>query len=75
MSSKIYNLKKKIPGGYLSIKFGPKIVLAISYLLGSILTVLLPVFARSSYIALIACRFCIGLLHVCIYQYRLQIHG
>lgn len=39
-------------------------MLAGSYLSASILTILLPIFARIDYLALIACRFVIGLAHV-----------
>jgi len=43
--------------------FGAKIVLAGSILIGSILTILIPVSARLSYIALFVCRFLIGAAH------------
>jgi MFS family permease len=55
----------KIPGGWLSLKFGPKIVLGLSTLLASTLTFLLPFTARLSPYALIVCRFLIGALNVC----------
>ncbi|RNA33599.1 sialin-like, partial [Brachionus plicatilis] len=53
----------EIPGGYMSLKFGPKRVLAISLLTSSILTMALPFFARFHYTALLFVRFVIGLAH------------
>jgi hypothetical protein len=46
--------------------FGAKIVLAGAILLGSILTILIPVAAQWSYMALVACRFLTGVAHVSI---------
>ena len=54
----------QIPGGYLSTKFGAKITLAITILIGSIFTLLIPLAANFSYVALIACRFITGFAHV-----------
>lgn len=53
----------EIPGGYLSMKIGPKMVLALSVLVSSIFTIALPWFARFSPIALSVCRFIIGAAH------------
>lgn len=55
---------EQIPGGYLSMKIGPKLVLAGAFLIGSSFTIILPFFARFHYIALAVCRFIIGLAHV-----------
>lgn len=54
----------KILGGYLSLKLGAKLVLAGSILIGSILTLVIPVAANLSYIALFVCRFFTGVAHV-----------
>jgi MFS family permease len=51
-------------GGWLSLKFGPKIVLGITILIASILTVLTPVAAQLSFVLLIFLRFVIGLAQV-----------
>ena len=45
-------------------RLGAKLVLAGAILIGSVLTLLIPVAARLSYIALIACRFLTGVAHV-----------
>ncbi len=50
----------------MSLKFGPKIVIGLAILIGSLLTVVLPFLARLSYIGLIVCRFLIGCAHVSI---------
>ena len=54
----------KIPGGYLSAKFGGKRVLGISMLIASLLTIVDPFAARLHYAALFICRFLIGFAHV-----------
>lgn len=54
----------EIPGGWLSLKFGSKIVLGISLLVSSLLTIVLPFAARIHYTLLIVCRFLIGAAHV-----------
>ena len=56
-------LLTEIPGGWLSLKFGSKIVLAVAILVGSVLTLLLPFAARIHVGMLIAGRFLIGLAH------------
>jgi MFS family permease len=56
-------LLTEIPGGWLSLKFGSKIVLAVAILVSSVLTLLLPFAARIHVGMLIACRFLIGLAH------------
>lgn len=56
--------KKQIIGGYLSLKFGAKLVLGGAILIGSILTLLIPIAARIDYIALWFCRFFTGVAHV-----------
>ena len=53
-----------MPGGALSIKYGSKIVIGVAILTGSILTMLIPLLSEISYVALIICRFLIGLAHV-----------
>jgi MFS family permease len=66
LSSYFYGyLLTQVVSGWLSLKFGGKKVLAFSMLMGSILTILVPVSARTSYILLIICRFFNGLFHVC----------
>ncbi len=45
-------------------RFGAKIVLAAAILIGSILTILIPVASYVSYIALFFCRFFTGVAHV-----------
>ena len=56
-----FNHLFKVIGGWLSLKFGPKIVLGITILAASILTVLTPVAAQISFILLVFLRFVIGL--------------
>ena len=64
LSSFFYGyLLTQIIGAGLAIKFGPKIVLEISILIGSIFTLLTPFSARVHWAALIVCRFLIGLSH------------
>ena len=53
----------EIPGGWLSLKFGSKIVLAVALLIASLMTILLPFAARINVVLLIVCRFIIGLAH------------
>jgi MFS family permease len=53
----------KVLGGYLSIMFGAKIVLGMAILIGSILTLIVPVAAPISYVALVASRFLTGVAH------------
>jgi ACS family sodium-dependent inorganic phosphate cotransporter-like MFS transporter 5 len=54
----------QIPGGWLSMKYGGKIVLAASMFAGSLLTIALaPAASLGGYKALIALRFLIGLSH------------
>ena len=54
----------QVPGGWLSAKYGGKNVLGISNIIASIFTIVTPFCARWNYIALIFCRFLIGLAHV-----------
>ena len=65
---KIMKLKsycfKKILGGWLTYKFGPKIVFLASMFLGSIGTILVPVCAHWNFYALIFCRFLTGAAQV-----------
>ena len=56
-------LLTNMPGGWLSFKFGSKIVLAVSLFVSSLLTLGLPFAARINVTLLIACRFLIGLSH------------
>jgi len=56
-------LLTNMPGGWLSFKFGSKIVLAVSIFVSSLLTLGLPFVARINVILLIACRFFIGFAH------------
>ena len=64
LSSFFYGyLLTQIIGAGLAVKFGPKIVLEISILIGSIFTLLTPLSARLDWSALILCRFFIGLSH------------
>jgi ACS family sodium-dependent inorganic phosphate cotransporter-like MFS transporter 5 len=64
LSSFFYGyLLTQIIGGWLAIRFGSKIVLEISILLGSVFTLLTPVAARLHWTCLIACRFLIGIAH------------
>lgn len=60
--SRIYN-NIKIPGGYLSFRFGCRKMLSISMGLGSAITILIPLFARIHYWALIVCLFFVGAAH------------
>ncbi|RNA04065.1 sialin-like [Brachionus plicatilis] len=53
----------KIPGGWLSYIFSVKKVIAFSMGIGSLITILIPFFARLSYKALIVCLFFTGLAH------------
>jgi MFS family permease len=55
---------QKIPGALLSLRFGPKIVLFFSILISSLLTLLTPLAANSSFITLFVCRLLIGIAHV-----------
>lgn len=50
----------QIPGGWLSFKFGGRIILAISMAIGSAFTLLIPVSAKWDYRALIVCLFFTG---------------
>ncbi len=64
LSSFFYGyLFTQVAGAWLAIRFGPKIVLVISILISSIFTLLTPLAARISYVALFICRFLIGLAH------------
>lgn len=56
-------LTTQVAGGFLSLRFGAKIVLAGAILVGSILTLIIPVAAKLDYKALVACRFFIGVAH------------
>jgi MFS family permease len=56
-------LNKKVLGGFLSIKLGAKVVLGAAIFVGSILTVIIPFAAQTSYVALVACRFLTGVAH------------
>ncbi|RNA20803.1 sialin isoform X1 [Brachionus plicatilis] len=53
----------QIPGGWLSMKYGPKTILGVSMLIGSIFTILIVPSAQLGYGVLMACRFLIGLSH------------
>jgi MFS family permease len=53
----------QILAGWLSMKYGGKIVLGLAMLFGSIMTVLAPVCANVGYGLLILCRFVTGLAH------------
>ena len=55
---------KKLQGGYLSFRFGGKLVLGSSMFLASVFTLVVPPCARLSYIALFICRLIVGLCHV-----------
>ena len=57
-------LTTQILGGYLSLKLGAKITLGGAILIGSVFTILVPLAANMSYMALIACRFITGIAHV-----------
>jgi ACS family sodium-dependent inorganic phosphate cotransporter-like MFS transporter 5 len=57
-------LPSGIPGGFLSLKFGPKIIIALAILISSVLTILTPFVAQIHVAFLILCRFLIGLVHV-----------
>jgi MFS transporter, ACS family, solute carrier family 17 (sodium-dependent inorganic phosphate cotransporter), member 5 len=57
-------LPSGIPGGFLSLKFGPKIIIALAILISSVLTILTPFVAQIHVALLILCRFLIGLVHV-----------
>lgn len=54
----------QVPGGWLAAKYGGTKVIVVSNVIASILTIISPFFARSSYIALSLVRFFIGLAHV-----------
>jgi hypothetical protein len=56
----------KIPGGWMSMKFGSKNVYLIAMIIGSVATLLIPLTARLHYGALIASRFVVGFAHVII---------
>lgn len=56
-------LTTQVAGGYLSMKLGAKITLAGAILIGSIFTLLAPVAAELSYIAIAVCRFMTGVSH------------
>ncbi len=53
----------KIPSGWLSYKIGGRKVLGFSMFIGSLLTMLVPVSSRLSYVALIFIRFITGVIH------------
>lgn len=53
----------QVPGGWLAAKYGGTKVIVVSNVIASILTIISPFFARSSYIALSLVRFFIGLAH------------
>lgn len=64
LSSYFYGyITTQVLGGYLSMRFGAKIVLAAAILIGSILTILIPVASYVSYVALFFCRFFTGVAH------------
>lgn len=64
LSSYYYGyLTTQVAGGYLSIKFGAKVTLCASILIGSIFTMLAPVASHASYIVLAICRFFTGVCH------------
>lgn len=52
-----------MPGGWLSFRFGGRIVLCFSMLIGSLMTITLPFFARYSYNALFVGLFITGACH------------
>ncbi|XP_060590780.1 uncharacterized transporter slc-17.2-like isoform X2 [Ruditapes philippinarum] len=62
----------QIPGGLFVSRFGGKLVVCISMLTASILTILMPVFARNSYYVVIAARSVLGL---CIGTVNSSIYG
>jgi ACS family sodium-dependent inorganic phosphate cotransporter-like MFS transporter 5 len=53
-----------IPGGWLTVRFGGKKVLCLVILTSSIFTLLTPLAARISYLAMIICRFLTGFFQV-----------
>ncbi|CAF0770185.1 unnamed protein product [Brachionus calyciflorus] len=53
----------QVPGGWLSMKYGAKIILGLSMLGGSIFTILIVPSAELGYGVLMACRFLIGVSH------------
>jgi len=57
-------LTTQIAGGYASLIFGAKITLAVAIFIGSLFTLLAPIAAQYSWIALVACRFLTGFAHV-----------
>ena len=58
-------VNKKIPGGWLAMRFGGRLVMFFAMLIPSILTLITPVIANlDSPAALIVLRFFIGLIHV-----------
>lgn len=64
LSSFFYGyLLTQMIGAWFAIKFGPKIVLEISILIGSLFTLLTPLAAYLHWSVLIGCRFLIGLSH------------
>ena len=54
---------KKLPGGWLSFRFGGRVVLCFSMFIGSLMTITLPFFARYSYNALFIGLFITGACH------------
>ena len=61
---KVSKLKLKIPGGFLSYKFGGRYILCLSMFIGSIITLFIPLSAFQSTTALFTCLFFIGAAHV-----------
>jgi len=57
-------LTTQVAGGYASLVFGAKITLAGAIFIGSLFTLLAPLAAQWSWIALLACRFLTGFAHV-----------
>lgn len=53
----------QLPGGWLSFRFGGRLVLAFSMGVGSLITLLIPICARIHYWALFACLFVGGVAH------------
>jgi MFS family permease len=56
-------LLTQLLGGWLSFKFGGQIILALSMLIGSLITISIPFFAKLNYKALFACLFFTGAAH------------
>jgi MFS transporter, ACS family, solute carrier family 17 (sodium-dependent inorganic phosphate cotransporter), member 5 len=56
-------ISTQIIGGFLSFKLGASIVIGVSMLIGSVMTILNPIAANTSWIGIFVCRIILGMTH------------